>query len=69
MFSLIEHLQAIAETVMKKVYDKRTLKLRAITAEFLVFLLCGFISSEILSERQFTLLALSFEERLLFSPC
>ena len=34
--------QAIAETVIKKVYDKRRLKLRAIAAEFLVFLLLGY---------------------------
>ena len=37
--------QAIAKTVIKKVYDKRRLKLWAVAAEFVVFLLCGFILS------------------------
>ena len=43
--SLIEHVPGDCKNCKKKVYDKRRLKLWAVAAEFLVFLLCGFTSS------------------------
>ena len=42
--SLIEHVPGDCKTVIKKVYDKRRLKLWAVAAKFLVFFYCVVLS-------------------------